>query len=973
MQAMARSLRAVAGFGLLLAILLAGFLAVILWHDRSNRLDAAQRQSQALVTGVDRLLQSELATVERALEGIASDGRRLFERVPADAAPLLQASIDDVLSRNLVLHSVELVNDSGQPLEFGAGDLSMPVWTRVSMPAGGTQLQVGPLQVADGGEPLLRLAMPMEPGRWLLARLRLGEAQDAVVGLDAGRRGVVAIATAHGELVAHSQDPARWVGHRVDTPLDAAVLLPPDDGEYRIAAVSAPARFPLQAYVGLARSDVLAPWWPLMYSAIALYLMYWFGFGYLLWSMRGNLAEQRRLGEELRTGAAELALAHRVGRVGTWWMDAEGGLHWSRSSQRIFGLPQRSARRDDVLARVHVDDRAMLASMLDETWAGRGPMSVMFRLFGAGGTMRWLSARGELVQAPGTAPRLTGALVDVSERIEGEARIEAAERQFRLVFDRSPIPMWLFDLQTLHFLEVNHAAVEQYGYSRDEFLSMSILDIRPPDAWSEVHESLTMAREGHVRDAVVRTHRRKDGSLLEVRGHVAGIEFGGVQACMVLAEDVSKSMAYERELAYRASHNAETGLLTVRALAETLDFRGGACTVAYLQLRGLRMIGDTLGREAGDRVLHALVARLGGLGARWGLLAYEPGEDFVLALSGDQGPQRALEALQEVVGEPVRTPDSWHQLEARIGVATGAAGEQAEQVIGRAAQAAHAAHEDRVPVCWFEQGIADRLSERLRLAGRIHQAIEREEFVLHFQPIQHADDGSVAALEALLRWPQPDGSWIGPDQFIQLCEDTGLIIALGRWLIRAAAAAQRQLVMAGFGHVPVAVNVSAVQFFGSDLAGDFVRAIEEFGLERGALQVELTESSLMHKPAQALQAMRLLHDKGISVSLDDFGTGFSSMSYLQHLPLDTLKIDRGFVNDVEFNPRNAAICRALLSLGHSMGLKVIAEGVETPGQQAWLAAHGCDQLQGYLLGRPAPLGDVLRALCETAVEPVDHP
>lgn len=264
-----------------------------------------------------------------------------------------------------------------------------------------------------------------------------------------------------------------------------------------------------------------------------------------------------------------------------------------------------------------------------------------------------------------------------------------------------------------------------------------------------------------------------------------------------------------------------------------------------------------------------------------------------------------------------------------------------------------------------DEVLSAHYTERLQLAGRIHMAIDRGEFLLHFQPIMDASEGSPVALEALLRWPQADGSFIAPADFIQLCEDTGLIIALGRWVIHAAARAQKQLSAAGWQHLPIAVNVSAVQLFNSDLVGEFSRAMQDHGLARGALQMELTESVLMRNPTQALQTLGHLHANGVGVALDDFGTGFSSMSYLQHLPLDSLKIDRGFVSDVETNPRNAAICRALLSLGHSMGLSVIAEGVETEGQRRWLAAHGCDQVQGYLLGRPMPLEQVLTMLADS--------
>lgn len=389
-------------------------------------------------------------------------------------------------------------------------------------------------------------------------------------------------------------------------------------------------------------------------------------------------------------------------------------------------------------------------------------------------------------------------------------------------------------------------------------------------------------------------------------------------------------------------------------------------TIAYVQFRGLQLVADTLGREVGEVVLQAMAKRLGGLGARYGALAFQPAEDFIFAIDDGHDRQSALDTLVQTVSEPVRGQDWLHQFEPRIGVAVKFDGDvlPAEQVIGMAAQAAHAARDEGSVIAWYDNTVSSRLAERLRLAGRIHSAIDAE-FELYFQPICHASDGTPAALEALLRWPQPDGSFIPPGEFIQLCEDTGLILALGRWVIRAAAQAQRQLVDAGWGVLPIAVNVSAVQFFNSDLVAEFTRASQEFGLARGALQVELTESSLMRKPAQAKQTMQRLHEQGICISLDDFGTGYSNMSYLQHLPLDILKIDRSFVADVETNPRNASICRALLSLGHSMGLTIIAEGVETPGQHQWLAAHGCDQVQGYLLGRPAPLCEVIARL-ETA-------
>ncbi|WP_312367034.1 EAL domain-containing protein [Stenotrophomonas sp.] len=970
----AHPVRVIAVAGVLVAVLLAVALASMLWNDRNTRLQAAQRQSIAMASGSDRLLRAQLITMERALRGTANDGRELFARVPEQAPALFEASIRGVLERNHDLVSITLVDGRGRPLSSGRGDPTLPEWVTTQNRVLSGELYVGALEELPGGHWTVRTALPVQPDQWLLARVRLGTFQEVVSGLDLGRDGVASIGNRYGQLLAHSRDPGRLVGRTLPTPMvmvppsteviPGGVVTSPSDGQLRIAAISVPPDYPLILYTALSYQEVMARWYVFLYAAIGIYLIYLLGLAFLLYAVDRSARHQARLAEELRAGNAELALAYEVGKVGTWSVQGlPPRLVWSELTRQMLGLKGNSASPEQLLALVHDDDRASLKDKLESAQAGHGALNAVYRLKLPDGSWRWLSARGELVGTEGSARRLAGVVVDVSERVQMEERAQEAQRQFRLVFDRNPAPFWIFDLVTLRFIEVNQAAVAQYGYSRDEFLAMSILDIRPPEEWTEVRQSVARALRGEQEGINISTHLRKDGTAFQVQSHFANLEFAGRNASLVLAEDVSQRLRYESELAYRASHHAGTGLLTVRALAEKLDAGDNGYTIAHVQLRGLQMITDTLGREAGEDVLRAVAVRLGGLAARYGMLAHQPAEDFVLAIQGSADVQLVLDTLLAAVAEPVRGRDTLHQLEARVGVASCPTdGELAEQVLGRAAQAAHAARESGATLLRFEPGMAAHYTERLQLAGRIHMAIDHGEFELHFQPIRHAADGSPAALEALLRWPQADGSYIAPTDFIQLCEDTGLIISLGRWVIHAAARAQRQLVSAGWGQLPIAVNVSAVQLFNSDLVGDFSRAMQEFSLQPGALQMELTESVLMRNPTQALQTLGYLHANGIGVALDDFGTGFSSMSYLQHLPLDSLKIDRVFVKDVETNPRNAAICRALLSLGHSMGLSVIAEGVETDGQHRWLAAHGCDQVQGYLLGRPMPLQDILTVL-----------
>ena len=969
-----RPQRALLWGGTLLGLLFAAGLATMLVSDFQRRLDVAQRQSRTLAVGSQRLLWLEMRNLERAMHGIGADAAQLFRSVPDQAPDLLDQNIAGVLHRHAELDSIVVVDQHGRALTSGVGDLQLPLWVDGQRRGSGSDLYLGPPQRRDGLNWVLPLALQLEQDRWLLVRLHTSELQRIIGGLDIGTRGIVSISDVEGHVLARSPMDGSVVGQRfalghrqalgTDGVRSLGVETSPVDGVARISAMSTLHQYPLAVYAGLGHREVLAAWWPYVYASVAMFLLYCGLLAGLVWGIGRAARRQHVLAEELRTGHAELLLAHQVGHVCTWHVDEDAcQLHWSPLAREIFGVEVDALPLSEFFHRVHREDGVRMQAAFDRAFAGDAVLDEVFRIVLPGGDVRWVSARGRRVVIADRQRRMIGAMTDISERYLARERADQAERQFRLLFDRNPAPFWVFDPDTLRFLEVNQAAVSQYGYTREEFLGMSILDIRPREGWEEIRGAIAEARIGEVQDAKIRLHQRKDGSVFEVRAHLSRLDFDGRAACLVLAEDVSERLAYERELAYHASHHPQTGLLNTRALAEALDECGDGYTVAFIQLRGLRLISDALGNDIGDAVLQAMATRLGGLGARFGWLAFQPAEDFVFAFSNAHDAQGTLDALVQIVSEPVRGQDSLHQFEPSIGVAVHAPGDGllAAQVIGMAAQAAHSARAEGDVLARFDPSVNARLAERLRLAGRIHNAIDAE-FELYFQPICHASDGTPAALEALLRWPQADGSFIPPGDFIQLCEDTGLILALGRWVIRAAAQAQRQLVDAGWADLPIAVNVSAVQFFNSDLVGEFARAMHEFGLARGALQVELTESSLMRKPAQAMQTMQRLHEQGICVSLDDFGTGYSSMSYLQHLPLDILKIDRSFVADVEINPRNASICRALLSLGHSMGLTIIAEGVETPGQLQWLAAHGCDQVQGYLLGRPAPLKTVIERL-----------
>ncbi len=967
-----QSAAAVLVFGLGMAVVLAIVLVLVAASDRRNRILAAQQQNLALTSGAERLVWLQLRNIERAMRGIVGDAQRVEATAPEHALRLTSESFAGVAHRQNELESLELIDARGRPLSGGRGEPGLRGWPDMRRTQSSSQpMFVGPLQ-RHAGQWLLPLAVQMREDRWIVARLRTEELQKLLRHLEGDRRRLVQLADAQSRILADSRG-AQLLGRHDDDIVPVQVeprLLPdradPQDGVERITAAGAVPDYPLHVNVGAPRAAVLAPWWRLVTAGIVLYALYLVGLAYLVRVVKRNVRESAAMVQRLTETAKGLRRAQELGRTGTWVANRDGVIRWSGPVANLLGLDRELevASIEEFYAIVHPDDRDLVSTQFAQAWRAGEPYSIDYRVIGDDRRVRWISARGAAVIGEHGTQEMTGTVVDISARMEAQQALTETERQFRLLFQRNPLPFWVFDVETLRFVEVNEAAIAQYGYSRDEFLAMTIIDIRPEEHRQELLDDMARHLHGQHDDVRMWVHRRKDGRLLEVRVHATDIELRGRPSRLVLAEDVTMHMAQQRELGYRASHDMTSGLLNADALAQRIDaMPPGRCRVACIQLRGLELIEDSLGREAGHDTLRAMATRVARLGERFGAAGHVRGDEFALAVCPAHAWEQALEQLLQELARPIPGEDTLHRLESWIGVADLRTGEgTAAQAIGNAGLAAHVARTEHRPVVVFEPGMARHASDRLRLAGRIHRAIDADEFELHFQILWDVVRSRPAGLETLLRWPQREGGYLPPSQFIGLCEDTGLIVPLGRWALREAAAAQRLLARAGFGELPVAVNMSLMQFLDGDIAHDIEQVLREYELPRGALHVELTESVLMTRPEQALETLRRLQSYGVCISLDDFGTGFSSMSYLKQLPLDAIKIDQSFVRDVHRDERSASICGALLTLGRGLGLKVVGEGVETQAQYEWLAAHGCDQVQGFGIHRPAPLAQAIEQL-----------
>jgi len=932
--------RPATAFGVVVGVALLLLMAGTLASDRSTRLRAAAREMAATATGAERLVWVELRNLERALEGIAADAKQWR----ADAlAPELAASMHGVAMRQPEFESLLLVDASGRALGEGRGDPTLPAWVRSG--AGG--MSIGALQRAPGRKAaVLPMAVPMGDGRYVLARLRVETLDTLLAGLVQNARAVHVLDARGRELVDVHGPAGSTAAH--DAP--------------RVAVERAVQGYPLRVVASRSRESILQGWWSWVMVAALLQLLYWLGLAYVRGMLLMHSRTREQLVARLSDTAHGLRQAQELGRIGTWSADREHVFGWTPQTGALFGMhPGRdSAAVPEFYERMHAEDRERVAEAFSHAWKTGEPFETDYRMTDPEGQVHWLSARGACVPGDSGHGHMRGTVVDITERMQVLQQLRDAEQRFRVLFERTPLPFMVVDTETLRFLEVNATAVEHYGYSREEFVAMTMLDIRPEE---DRETARAYVRNGVREHGALWRHRRKDGSLMDVRIYFADMEFEGRNARLVLAEDVTERRAWQRELAWRANHDSRTGLLNADAVAGELQSRGASrYGVAYVQLRGLELIEDSLGLHAGEAMLRAVAQRMERLGEEYGLAGHVRGDELVLVVLDITRFTAAVHALRGALAEPVAGRDSMHRLEFWLGTAEAPeAGDTPKQVIANASLATHTARGEGVPALRFEPRMAQGAADRLQLAARLHRAIDAGALALHFQPVRCVADGQPVALEALLRWPLPDGGFVPPNDFIRIAEDTGLIVPLGRWVLREAAATQRRLVEVGL-DVPIAVNVSLAQCLHGDLVGEVQAALRGSGLKHDALQVELTESILMTRPEELAAMLMRLRMLGVCVALDDFGTGYSSMAYLRHLPLDKLKIDRAFIANVDTDARSAAICEAMLALGHGLGLSVVAEGVERQGQFDWLAAHGCDQVQGYGVDRPMPQERVMDCL-----------
>lgn len=456
---------------------------------------------------------------------------------------------------------------------------------------------------------------------------------------------------------------------------------------------------------------------------------------------------------------------------------------------------------------------------------------------------------------------------------------------------------------------------------------------------------------------------------------------GRIDFYSTIARDVSQQKRDEEKIEFLATHDALTWLPNRTVFSEALGSAiarakrdGRHLAVLFVDLDRFKKINDTLGHSLGDRLLQEVSDRLRKSIPEFDILARVGGDEFVVALEGLVDPEEAAIVAQTInrsVAQPVSMTAADLVITASIGIAIYPEdGSDAQTLIQHSDVAMYRAKEEgRNTYRFFSAEMNAHDLEHLLLENRLRQAIDANELRLHYQPQIDLVTGAICGLEALLRWHHADFGEIPPGRFIPLAEESGLILEVGEWVLRAVCSQAKRWMEAGVPALRIAVNLSAKQFRQHDLPKMVAAILEETGLDAEWLELEVTETTLMSKADEAVRQLAALRELGVYSAIDDFGTGYSSLAYLKRFPIDTVKIDQSFVSDIPGDPNDAAIAKAVIDLGHSLGLRVVAEGVETVAQADFMKTHGCDGVQGYFYWPALPVDDVLPLLTRLAEKP----
>ncbi len=616
----------------------------------------------------------------------------------------------------------------------------------------------------------------------------------------------------------------------------------------------------------------------------------------------------------------------------------------------------------------HPDDRAWVRAAIRNAVVERRRFDLEYRIRHADGGLRWVWERGVAVRdAADRVVALEGIVEDVTARKQNEHALREAERRYRSLFDNAIEGIFRTTPEG-RYLDANPALARIYGFATPAELIETLQDIR-----CQLYVDPTR-REEFMRIAKARGSisgfesqvYRKNGDVIWISENARAVldHDGRVLHYEGTVEDITERHLYQARIEQQANYDTLTGLANRSLLNDRLEQAilqaasyGARLAVVFIDLDRFKYVNDSLGHDVGDRLLQGMAERFKACVREFDTVARLGGDEFVLLLNGQSGPDSVatiLERVLESVAQPWRHGTREFEVTCSVGVALYPDdGNDAAALLKHADSAMYRAKEHgRNNFQFFTDDLNLLMKERFEIENNLRRALERGQFELHYQPRVDLKQRRVVACEALIRWRLTSGESVPPSKFIPVAEETGLIGPIGEWVLRTACLQNKRWQEAGLPPCVVSVNVSPRQFRREDFIATLKSALLDTGLNPAYLELELTENMVMHDGEQMIETLREIKRLGVQIAVDDFGTGYSSLSYLKRFPVDRLKIDRSFVGDIAADTDDAPIVRTIIALGHNLGLKVLAEGVETEAQLKFLTDNGCDEMQGYHFSKP---------------------
>lgn len=628
---------------------------------------------------------------------------------------------------------------------------------------------------------------------------------------------------------------------------------------------------------------------------------------------------------------------------------------------------------------IYPDDLPLWKNHVHSINKGGGNDSFDIRLRKKDGRIKWISHICMPIydeQGKQTGVRSTN--LDITARKEGEEKLRQASTIFMHVTEGVIITDAEVKVQT-----VNQAFCDISGYAEDELLGKTPRIWRSQQQDEVLYQTMwnSICSKRQWRGEII--NRRKNGDLYPAWLTISAVsdDSGSITNYVSIISDISNIKQSQERIEFLAQHDVLTGLPNRHLLNDRLEhaiqraYRNKArVAIIFLDLDNFKSINDGLGHPVGDKLLQTAADRLGQIVRGEDTVARIAGDEFSILLE-DIGDTDSIATLASKILTAYAAPFNIDHHELHVSASIGISlypddGTDVTSLVKNADAAMHQAKEKgKGCYCFYTQALTSATLDRLYMENQLRKTLGQDEFQLFYQPQYALQTGKLIGAEALIRWRNKELGLVSPDQFIPLAESTGLILPIGEWVLYEACRQTRRWHDAGLAMPRMGINVAGQQVQHGDIVNTVKRTLETTGLDPVYLELEITESFIMHQADEAISTLHALKALGVTLAIDDFGTGYSSLSYLKILPINKLKVDRSFVTDIPNDKNSEAIVRAIIVLGKSLQLEVIAEGVETAAQELFLKAEACDEVQGFYYSRPVP-ADQFTKILQLSMEPV---